>query len=56
MGEKTASVWNIIATLFVSGVLVAGLVAAFTVFGDRIGDIFNTTLDGALSTAKSFGK
>ncbi|MGG3102074.1 hypothetical protein ABEP12_02105 [Bacillus velezensis] len=56
MGEKTGSVWNIVATVSVSAVLVAGLTIAFTGFGDRIGEIFNAALDSALSTAKSFGK
>ncbi|ASK26205.1 hypothetical protein ABC970_22145 [Bacillus licheniformis] len=56
MGEKTGSVWNMVGTIIVSVGLVAALSAAFVVFGDKITDVFNTTLDNTLSLAKNVGK
>lgn len=56
LGEKTGSVWNMVGTIIVSVGLVAALSAAFVVFGDKITDVFNTTLDNTLSLAKNVGK
>ncbi|MFG5207956.1 hypothetical protein Q8846_21415 (plasmid) [Bacillus licheniformis] len=56
MGEKTGSVWNMVSTIIVSVSLVAALSTAFVVFGDKITDVFNSTLDNTLSLAKNVGK